>query len=624
VVAETNALGIATIYAYDAVGNLTSRTDGAGVVTLWAYDTMNRVTNMGSGSLVYEYAYDLGGRRTSMVTRVSNVVTEVTTYTYDLADSLLTKTDPTGYVLSYGYDAIGSRTNFSVSSATSAVLNVAYAYDSRNRVKTITGNGRATTFDYDAGSRRTNAVWPNGTTATYTYDEANQLLSLVHAGATSVIASFEYGYDLGGNRTNMTTLEGVNAYGYDNRNWLTHAAYPDGRSQEFEYDGVGNRMQLVEGGTGVPPVVVAYTYGPANRLLSSVSDAETNLYAYDGAGRLTNQLVNGLVRSYGYSFRGQMTTLADTNGSVFSYDFDGDGNRVSQSLNDCLATRFVYDGVNVMLDLNLSNQQVHAYVQGPGIDQPIERIALIGGAPRERMVYHGDALGSVAAMTDDSGTPAKTYAYDAFGAIRAETAGAIMNRYVFTGREALGGAGLYFYRNRVIEPNAGRFTSEDPSGFIDGPDLFLYVGNGPAGRIDPMGLVGAGGGMGGWGRWEFKKGHPAVNQNLNPGFPEEPAPGVEGTRQPSMLQCMSKCLAAKNGPGAEMIEEAALDMLIKQLKRGGKKACECLAAAIGLLADCDDIAGCYGDCSDGVTTDEEERSWGFACRSMLRPGPRHS
>ncbi|HMO52659.1 MAG TPA: hypothetical protein PKE26_15695 [Kiritimatiellia bacterium] len=181
-------------------------------------------------------------------------------------------------------------------------MNQVYRYDSLYNVKEIEANGRSSYFSYDAMGRRTNAVWPNGTTATYTYDDAHQLLSLVHGRANppgEPLASFTYGYDLSGNRTNMITLEGENRYAYDARNWLIEAEYPDGLKEEFAYDGVGNRLALTETTNGTPVDVTAYTYGSANRLLSSTSAAETNDYFYDNAGRLTNHLVNGAGRTFG-------------------------------------------------------------------------------------------------------------------------------------------------------------------------------------------------------------------------------------------------------------------------------------------------------------------------------------
>ena len=357
--------------------------------------------------------------------------------------------------------------------------------DNRSRLTAMTGNGKTTTYSYDDAGRRTNAVWPNGVTASYEYDAAGQLLDLEHLSGAHPLASFEYGYDLSGSRTNMVTLEGTNSYAYDARNWLTTASYPDGRTEEFGYDPVGNRMHL--GGSG--STQTDYTYGPANRLLSSESASATNTYAYDAAGRLTNHAVNGNSRVFEYSFRSQMTSLTDTNGQVFTYAFDGDGNRISQSLNDCLSARYVYDGPNAVLELNASNEVIHAVVNGPGIDQPVERIAYVNGAPRLRQVYHTDGLGSVALMTDESKNPVKTYAYDAFGRIRSETGELVMNRLTYTGREALGDStGLYYYRWRVMDPNTGRFISEDPLGFVDGLNRYGYVGNDPINGIDIWGL----------------------------------------------------------------------------------------------------------------------------------------
>ena len=209
--------------------------------------------------------------------------------------------------------------------------------------------------------------------------------------------------------------------------------------------------------------------------------------------------MNGQPRVYGYDFLSRMTSLNDTNGTTFSYAFDGEGNRTQQSLNDCLAARFVYDGPNVVLEVsagggsayggNASNEVVRAYVNGPGMDQPIERIAFIGGTPRNRRVFHADGLGSIVALTDENGEPVQTYTYGAFGGIRART-GYDLNRITYTAREAFGDSlGFYYYRNRVLDPNTGRFTSEDPLGFIGTANRYLYVRNNPARWVDPLGLA---------------------------------------------------------------------------------------------------------------------------------------
>jgi RHS repeat-associated protein len=483
VIAITNALGQATTFAFDAVGNRTSQTDPAGMTTQWTYDSLNHVTSVSSGTLTYEYDYNAASQRTAMRTKVNGVTTETTTYEYDDRGRLIRKTDPSGYVLTYAYDAVGNRTSLIVGQAASpAVLNISYTYDTRNRVSSITGNGKTTSFSYDAAGRRVAAFWPNDTTASYSYNDANELLSLTHSvvGQAPPLAAFAYTYDLSGNRTSMTTLEGVNAYTYDARNWLTSATYPDGRTEQFEYDPVGNRTKRTDSVHGV----TTYSYGAGNRLLSD----SNGTYSYDNAGRLIAQTLNGQSRSYQYSFRGQMTSLTDTNGTTFTYDFDGDGNRAKASTSGCLTSRYVYDGPNAILELNASNQVLNAYVQGPGIDQMIERIGFINGEARKREVYHTDGLGSVVAATDETQNLVKTYTYEAFGKIRAES-GSTIDRYTFTSRESLGDSlGFCFYRWRVYDPNVGRFTSEDPLGFRDGPNLYGYVGNNPVNYTDPEGL----------------------------------------------------------------------------------------------------------------------------------------
>ncbi len=154
-------------------------------------------------------------------------------------------------------------------------LNQAYAYDNRNRVTNMTANGKSTTFTYDAASRLIAQVLPNGTTVTNGFDNAHQLLSRIHGRAGSPsqpLASFLYGYDSSGNRTNMTTLEGGNAYSYNSNNWLTAASYPGSSSQQFFYDPVGNRTNLIEI-TGATTNYTKSTIGAANRLTQSVAAA---------------------------------------------------------------------------------------------------------------------------------------------------------------------------------------------------------------------------------------------------------------------------------------------------------------------------------------------------------------
>jgi RHS repeat-associated protein len=82
---------------------------------------------------------------------------------------------------------------------------------------------------------------------------------------------------------------------------------------------------------------------------------------------------------------------------------------------------------------------------------------------------------------------ARTYRYDSFGKITAQTGG-LDQPFAFTGREYDPETGLYYYRARYYDPKAGRFISKDPIGFGGGDvNLFRYVGNDPVDFTDPEG-----------------------------------------------------------------------------------------------------------------------------------------
>jgi RHS repeat-associated protein len=49
-------------------------------------------------------------------------------------------------------------------------------------------------------------------------------------------------------------------------------------------------------------------------------------------------------------------------------------------------------------------------------------------------------------------------------------------------------AEFYYYRARWYDPQAKRFTTEDPIGLDGGINLYAYVGNNPINLTDPLGL----------------------------------------------------------------------------------------------------------------------------------------
>ena len=105
------------------------------------------------------------------------------------------------------------------------------------------------------------------------------------------------------------------------------------------------------------------------------------------------------------------------------------------------------------------------------------------------MFYHTNHLGSITRMTDLLGRTAKTYQYDAYGAILAEQGPSLVDEFAYTARSLHDRSGLYYYRARFYSPELGRFITQDPIGMLGGPNLYAYVGNDPIEFTDPIGLL---------------------------------------------------------------------------------------------------------------------------------------
>jgi RHS repeat-associated protein len=109
------------------------------------------------------------------------------------------------------------------------------------------------------------------------------------------------------------------------------------------------------------------------------------------------------------------------------------------------------------------------------------------------------------AITDTSQTVVQDYQYNSFGHLK-DQKNRIKQPYRFTGREWDKETGLYFYRARYYDAEAGRFISRDPSLYLSGsseipyllPSLlktprelnpYIYTINNPQTLKDPDGLT---------------------------------------------------------------------------------------------------------------------------------------
>jgi YD repeat-containing protein len=152
-------------YTYDDNGNLTQKTDARGVSSTHAYDALNRPTTRtySDGTPGVTYAYDTAGVANSKG-KLTSVSSSVSTYSYSGYDGMGRVSGGSQaigsqtYTLSYGYDLAGHIKTITYPSGRT----VNYAYDNADRASSVTGNlgdgtqrSYSTGITYDAGSRMT-------------------------------------------------------------------------------------------------------------------------------------------------------------------------------------------------------------------------------------------------------------------------------------------------------------------------------------------------------------------------------------------------------------------------------------------------------------------------------------
>ncbi len=86
-----------------------------------------------------------------------------------------------------------------------------------------------------------------------------------------------------------------------------------------------------------------------------------------------------------------------------------------------------------------------------------------------------DNQGTVRDVANASGSVIDHLTVDAFGNITSQTAGQTTPRLVYAGYQFDPETGLYQDGARYYDPSAGRFLSEDPSGFTAGDRRVVWI-----------------------------------------------------------------------------------------------------------------------------------------------------
>jgi RHS repeat-associated protein len=500
-VKEAYADGRLRSFTYDRVDNLKTRSDQKGQVTTYIYSDLYFLTQRDYPTSADDnMSYDLSGRMLS-AERDGWLVT----FTYDGANRV-TQTVQNGQTLAYAYNIPG-RTRLLTYPGGRAIMETA---DPRSRLDRIDDAGSPppiVQYSYDAGNRVVFRNYRNGTTAAYAYNANNWITGLDHSKGVTRIAGFAYDFDKEGNKR------------FEDK--LADSANSQTRSEAYQYDSIYRLIDykvgtLVASTVPVPSTQTQYALDPVGNWNIKTTDAIPEARTHSVTNEITqigvvpvlsdlngNTDEDGLYR-YAYDEENRLTVVTRKADSrlVGQYQYDALSRRVKKiadppAVSSPVETRYFYDAARIVEDQSAGGATQATYVYGNYIDE-----VLTMDRDGQTFYYHQNSLWSVEAVSDSAGNVVERYAYDAYGlpaifdgagvAVAPNAWGtpssAIGSPWMFTGRRLDEGTGIYFYRARYYDPLKGRFLQRDPLGYLDGVNLYAYVGNRPTAFTDPTGL----------------------------------------------------------------------------------------------------------------------------------------
>jgi RHS repeat-associated protein len=244
------------------------------------------------------------------------------------------------------------------------------------------------------------------------------------------------------------------------------------QNEMYDFDLNGNRKTAKIQGKNE-----SYQTGEHNRLLSD----ENYRYEYDQEGnRISKIAKDNTTTKYFWDHRNRLTKVQTPTESI-EYIYDYQNRLVKRSQDNKTVTHFVHDGWQIILQFeNKEIKPSHRYLWGTKQDELI---------CNDSNWTLGDHLNTIRDTIKSDGTVVSHLEYNAFGKLISET----KNDSFFigyTGKLFDKSSDLQWNINRWYDSNIGKWTSEDPIGFIGNvTNVHCYVRNKTMNFVDVWGLV---------------------------------------------------------------------------------------------------------------------------------------
>ena len=364
-----------------------------------------------------------------------------------------------------------------------------------------------------------NATYGNNVRTAIGYDDAGYVGNIYTGryGSSSRkdVQNFAYTYDRLGNvlTRNDDSISGKSikdSYEYDTMNRLTRSISNVGTSTSrttYRYNSIGNMTYASDKGD------YSYHVDKPHALAKITSDyyGRDDRYTYDSADDNVGNMTNRNGDSITYNAMNLPSEISGKNGNTVKFFYDTKGQRFQKEVGSVIT---YYIGKAYEEEVNGDKKTKTCYITlggktiGTHVEKIDEQYSINPSNPNYKTTYnryfHTDALGSITAITDDSGKVIERRSYKAFGEIRAMDYGLTSNHAIiprnsvvettraYTGHEQIKEIdGLIHMNARVYDSDTRRFLSADT--VIQDPydsqayNRYSYVRNNPMNLTDPTG-----------------------------------------------------------------------------------------------------------------------------------------
>ena len=539
-------------FGFDRLGRQGAVTNGSSVITRYFNNADQSLGDSFSGGalngLNITNTYDSYLRRSTLSFRSGTTALGTSTYSYDTASRLASVSDGT-YSANYAYQPDSSLIDtITFKTSGSTRLTTQKRFDRLNRLQSIVSIPSISSempaaygYTYNDANQRVQVALADGSKWNYRYDGLGQLTAgkRYWSDGTAVAGEqFEYTFDDVGNR--QSSLRGGDQGGanlretdyarnylnqYDSRTNIVgryadvlglatyspstpanvivngQTAYRKGEYWRTEL-ALGTGGALWQGITAsigsttntgnvfVAPTPESYTY-----------DVDGNLVA-DGRWIYTWDAENRLV--------GMDSLSGNPSGSKrkLTFEYDSFGHRIGKNVYIWNGTnypsspnttlRFLYDGWNLVAELDTNNAVVRSYQWGSGISGSVSPAGGTGGllslkpsgSAAQFVAYDGN--GNISALVDgNSGAVSANYEYGPFGELLRCSGPQSGNPLRYSSKYQDLESELVYFGYRIYNQTTGRWLSRDPIQEGGGVGMYCLVNNEPISTWDSFGLEGA-------------------------------------------------------------------------------------------------------------------------------------